>query len=163
MGNGATISRSAGSLSAAPTFGTTIHLTYTGSSALTTGPELRSTVNKLTINDTGGVTLSQNVTVADTLSLTSGYIVTGANTLTVDSTVARTTPSTVNYVIGNLQKKVLSTGTSITETYDVGTTNNSNEDYTPIKLVFANVSAVGYVLVRADSGNANRSTSALDN
>jgi CSLREA domain-containing protein len=57
LGNGATITRQSGSaLSATPTFGTTVNVTYTGSIGIATGPELpaaTTVLNNLTVSMTG--------------------------------------------------------------------------------------------------------------
>lgn len=91
MENGATISRAIGNLSAAPTFGATVNVEYTGSMAVTTGVELptvTTVLNNLTLNNSGGVTLSQNQTVNGTVTLTSGRLVLGGNTLTLGNSAA---------------------------------------------------------------------------
>lgn len=75
LGNGTTISRATGTLNSAPTFGTTVNVTYTGSTGVTTGNEIptSSTVlSALTVNNTGGVTLGAAVTVNGTLTIGSG-------------------------------------------------------------------------------------------
>jgi hypothetical protein len=75
LGNGATIIRSGGTLAAVPIFSGTVDVQYTGSSSLTTGPELptsNTALNNLTINTSGGVTLDANATVNGTLALTNG-------------------------------------------------------------------------------------------
>jgi peptidase C25-like protein len=64
MGNGATISRSNGSLGAAPIFGASVNVIYAQTSPvinIVTGPEIpaaTTVLNNLTINNSGGVTLS---------------------------------------------------------------------------------------------------------
>ncbi|MCX6158128.1 MAG: T9SS type A sorting domain-containing protein [Ignavibacteriae bacterium] len=60
LGNGATINRSAGSLSAVPTFGSSVNVIYSGSSPISSGYEIPTTpgvLNNLTTN-TGGVVQS---------------------------------------------------------------------------------------------------------
>jgi len=64
MGSGASIVRSAGSLSASPIFNNIINLEYTGSSQITTGPELPTTpgvLNNVLINNVAGVTAGGNI------------------------------------------------------------------------------------------------------
>src|SRR5206468_1594332 len=80
LGNGALISRATGSLSGTPSFGTTVNVTYTGSTAVTGGTEIpsgASVLSDLTISNSGGVTLGVSVTVNGTLTFTSGKINTG--------------------------------------------------------------------------------------
>ncbi|MEI6077569.1 MAG: hypothetical protein WCS94_18455, partial [Verrucomicrobiota bacterium] len=96
LGNGATIvvnnTGTAGSLDAAPTFGASVNVTYTGTTATTTtANELPATgLNNLTINDSGGVTLHAARTVPGTLTLTSGQLTSAANlTLNAGATISR--------------------------------------------------------------------------
>src|SRR5207248_2279562 len=87
LGNGAIISRDTGTLSAAPTFGTSVDVSYTGTIGATTGnevPSSSSVLNNLTINKSGGVILGASPTVNGTLALTSGALSIGANTLTLN-------------------------------------------------------------------------------
>src|SRR5205814_2270050 len=82
LGNGVTISRDTGTLSAAPTFGTSVNVTYTGTTGVTTGPEIPSTASvlaTLTINKSGGVTLNADSTINTSLTLTSGALSIGAH------------------------------------------------------------------------------------
>jgi len=59
---------------------------YNGSAAQNTGDGLPTTLNGgLTINNSTGVTLSQNTTVNGALTLTSGNLSLGANDLTIGS------------------------------------------------------------------------------
>jgi len=71
FGNGATVILTGGSLSAVPNFGTSVNLTYNGSS--TKGNEFPSTdiINTLTVNNTGGIVLSDNRSISN-LSLFTG-------------------------------------------------------------------------------------------
>ena len=69
--NGANIVRTAGALLGAPTFGTSVNVTYNDVSATTTGTELptSSTVlNNLTNNNTAGLTLNANTTINGTFA-----------------------------------------------------------------------------------------------
>lgn len=105
LGNGSTISRSGGSLSAAPTFGTSVNLGYTGSTALTTGiemPNSASVLNNLSINNSAGVSLGSSATVNGILTLTNGNLTTNLNTLTLGASASITGETTDRYVIGTL-------------------------------------------------------------
>ena len=132
FGTGASIVRNnsgapGGSLGSAPTFGTTVNLTYTGSVAMTSGPEIpaASTVlNNLTINDASGVTLGGNASVNGAFTLTSGNVTTGlTNVLALSASATKSRTS--GYIIGN-EKKTYSANGSFT--YDVGTANG----YSPV-------------------------------
>ena len=75
MGTGATIVRADGSLSTAPTFGTTVNLQYTNTSPITPGPEMPSSasvLSNLTINSTSEVDLAANIQVNGNLAVTAG-------------------------------------------------------------------------------------------
>ncbi len=88
LGNGGTISREAGTLSAAPTFSTTAHVEYTGTTGVTTGPELplsTTVLGNLIIDNSGDVTLGADVTVNDSLIFRSGDLITDDNKLTLAS------------------------------------------------------------------------------
>ncbi len=116
MGFGSTIIRdkqatTGGSISVAPTFGSSVNVTYTGTTAVTSGPEIPSLATvlaKLTINNSGNVTLGSNAQVNGTVAgssllFTAGKLITGANTVTMSSTAADITgASTTSYVKGTL-------------------------------------------------------------
>ncbi|MFZ4590367.1 MAG: T9SS type A sorting domain-containing protein [Ignavibacteria bacterium] len=95
LGNGTVINRSDGTLSAAPTFSTSVHLIYSGTNPITTGPEnpVSSTVlYNLTINNTGGITLDKNTTINRILTLTNGILKT-TSSYTLYFGVLATSPS----------------------------------------------------------------------
>lgn len=77
------------------TFPTTANYEYNGSASQVTGNQLPATVNKLTINNSNGVSLTATVT-ASTLELTSGKLTLGANNVTANTV---TGGSSANYVI----------------------------------------------------------------
>lgn len=88
FGNGANIiinrtgTNNAGAITVAPTFGTSVNVSYTGTGAITTGPELPSSasvLNNLTINNSAGVTLSAARTVNGALTLTTGTLSSSGN------------------------------------------------------------------------------------
>jgi hypothetical protein len=104
LGSGATISRNTGTLDAAPTFGTTVNVSYTGASAANTDYEIpaSSTVlSNLTVNKSGGVTLVASPTVNGTLTLTSGSFDVGANTLTLNGPTIAGTPANLTTTSGS--------------------------------------------------------------
>jgi len=112
--------------------------TFNGTSAQVTGTDMPTVVNNLTINNSGGVTLSAFCTVDGTFTLTSGNLMTGGSgsgTLTISSTglVSRTS----GYVIGNFKKNIAAGATS--KTFEVGTANG----YSPVTVAFGSVSVAG--------------------
>ncbi|HPI54426.1 MAG TPA: hypothetical protein PLU10_07005, partial [Chitinophagaceae bacterium] len=78
MANATTIYRSGGSLNTAPTFGSSIHVTYNqNGSTIVSGPELptnTSILSNLTINTSNGVTLSSAQTMNGVLYLQNGIL-----------------------------------------------------------------------------------------
>jgi len=90
LGNGATITRDTGTFSVAPTFGTSVNLTYIGNANITTGnerPAGATVLNNLTVNKSGGaVTLAANTTVNGNLTISAGTL--DLSTLTADRAAA---------------------------------------------------------------------------
>jgi hypothetical protein len=66
-------------------FSTTANYEYNGSSAQVTGTGLQTSVNNLTINNSAGVTLSGNVAVSGTMTMTSGALTLSSYALTYGS------------------------------------------------------------------------------
>ena len=89
LGNGANVvinrtSTAVGSLSAAPTFGTTVNVTYTGNTAITANTEIPSSstvLNNFTNNNTGGITINSPMTVNGNLTNTSALAINQATTV----------------------------------------------------------------------------------
>lgn len=94
-------------------YGTGSTYTYNGSAAQITGSGLPSTVANLIINNSAGVTLSQNVSISNTLTLTSGKLNTG---LLYEVRTTNNSPSSISghstssYIVGNLRRDVTGTG-----------------------------------------------------
>ena len=152
LGNSASISLAAGSLSVTPTFGTSVNLIYNSTSAIITGLELpisTTVLNNLTINDAAGVTLNANATLKGTLTLTSGQLITGANILTVTSTGTTTGASSSSYVNGTLSIG-FATGSGKSANFPIG----DNSSYTPVSLASATVTSAGN-LVASTIANEN--------
>ena len=135
LANGASIVRSGGSLSATPTFGTSVNVTYAQhTSSITTGVELPSSssvLNNLTVNTTNGVTLNNARTVNGTLTLTNGILTTTTtNTLTIANTASGAVSggSATAYVNGPLDRAMTATNNYL---FPVG---GNATNYRPISL-----------------------------
>jgi hypothetical protein len=118
------------------TSGSSSTVEFNGSSAQGLGGSSASTFNDLTIDNSSGVSVSDNdVTVGGVLSLTNGILAAGSQTVVVSSTgsVSRTN----GWVTGELEKPVGTGNPSVT--FEVG--NGSN--YTPAALSFSGVSNAG--------------------
>ncbi|MGE5313940.1 MAG: fibronectin type III domain-containing protein, partial [Acidobacteriota bacterium] len=92
LGSPAGISTAAGTgnvqVTGAKSFGTGANYIYNGTTgAQSTGNALPATVNKLTIGNGSGVTLTSSVTVSDTLLLQDGMFSIGSTTLTLNNAV----------------------------------------------------------------------------
>ena len=102
-----------------------------------------TTFYNLILNN-NGLTINNDETVSNTLTLTNGKITTGANTVIIPASgsVSRTN----GWVIGNLQKNVAN-GSSVSRTFEVGATN-----YDPVIVAFTSVSVAGNLTAEATAG-----------
>ncbi len=130
------------------TYSTGADYNYIGTAAQVTGNGLPATVNKLTVNNSNGVTLTNTVAVSTTLTLTSGKITTGSNELNVANTgtSAIVGYSNSNYVVGNLRRSIASTGSY---DYPVGT----SSDYQLLNLNLLAITGFSNVLCSFVAGN----------
>lgn len=117
-------------------------VTFNGSSSQSIGG---TTFNNLTINNNAGVTLTANVTINATLTLSSGIIAAGVYTLIASSTAS--VSRTSGHVYGNFRKYIALGGTSAT--FEVGDASN----YTPVLVAFASVTTAGNLTVSTTSGD----------
>ncbi|MFN8166569.1 MAG: T9SS type A sorting domain-containing protein [Bacteroidia bacterium] len=87
--------------------------TYNGSAAQAAGNGLPASIKNLTINNGNSLTLNQNTTVTNIITLTSGKINTGSYELIASNTAAGaiTGQSNTSYVYGNLRRSVSASGT----------------------------------------------------
>ena len=153
LGTGATISRSGGVLSQAPTIGTTVNVTYTGSSAITTDVELPASstaLNNLTISCSGGVTLANNQQLNGTLTLTNGTFDNDGSSGSVVLTMAD--GSKISVAAGDLTARPTFSGTlDLDYTGSTARTVNSGNyelrsDATIRNLTVSNIAASGVAL-----------------
>lgn len=138
-------------------FSTGADYIYAGASTQALGNGLPTTVRNLTINTGGTMTMSSDYTVTGTLTLTSGKINTGANTLFVtnNSTASITGYSTSNYIIGNLNRTV---GSSGAYDYPVG----SASLYQLLTLTLSGTSGFSNVLGKFTATDPNNAAYSLD-
>ena len=131
LGNGATITRTSGSLNASPIFGTTTNVIYDGTTAITTSFELPALgLNNVTINNAAGVTSSGSNTINGVLNFISGKLITGNNFVTIGTSGSITGAGT-GWVVGNLIKQTASNA-SPSFNFAIGDATN----YTPISVTF---------------------------
>ncbi|MEI8042695.1 MAG: hypothetical protein WCL11_14890, partial [Verrucomicrobiota bacterium] len=94
LGNGVTVTRAGGSLAAAPTFGATVNVAYSGATGVTAGNELPATItvlSNLTVSYSSAAALTLNAarTVNGTLTISANNtLADGGYTLTANGTVA---------------------------------------------------------------------------
>jgi hypothetical protein len=128
--------------SAAPTYGGSAILQYKGSGSQTTGAELPSNINNLTINKSNSVALSGSTIVSGTFALTSGYISLGSNNLTVNSISGG---SSTSYIITDGTGTLVQNVGPSPVTFPVGFVAS---DYTPITFSNTGTSQNYFVRVR---------------
>ncbi len=127
---------------------------FNGSSPQKIGGASATTFGNLTISNSAGVTLDPDITVNGVLDLSGGNLITGSDTVTISPT-GSVVGANPYYVLGNLAEYVPTGNVSVT--FEVGTTNNSSSDYTPVTLTFTNVAVAGYMTVSAIAGNIGSS------
>jgi hypothetical protein len=152
-------------LDAAPTFGSSVNLTYNGSTAYVCGfemPTVSTVLNNLTINNAGGVFLNGNTTVNGIATFAAGALLISANTLTVNGgcsvgtgTIAGTTESSLIFA-GSTAGPISIPG--ITGSLNNLTINNTNS--TPATYNLAGAATIGGTL-SLTSGNLNAGAFAL--
>jgi hypothetical protein len=166
--NGATISRATGTITNAPTFGSSVNVRYTSTASnVTSGPELptlTSVLNNLDIVGSQGMTLGSNATVNGILTFggSAGSIITNANTLTLASGASITGEQAGRYVVGNLATtRAVGTGSSTFGGIGVELASGTDDlgDVTVTRVSGSN----GIVTVNDNSGIARNWTIVSDN
>jgi hypothetical protein len=100
-----------------------------GASAQTISGTVSATFNNLTVDNSAGVTISNNETVNGTLTLTSGLVTTGSNVLTLGCDASTSGQSDLSYVNGKLARVYCSEASKI---YPIGKGGN----YRPLTLEY---------------------------
>ncbi len=148
--SGITSSSSSGNIqvSGSRSFSTNANYTFQGTSAQVTGSGFPSTVNNLTINNSAGVTLTNDLNVSGILTFSSGKITTGSKEVNVTNaaTSSVTGYSSSSYVVGDLRRSVNASGS-----YDfpVGTSSN----YEMINITLSGIS--GFTNILGSFTNSN--------
>jgi hypothetical protein len=123
--------------------------TLTGTAGATT------TLANLTLNNASGITLTagstHNVTVATTLTLTSGSVRTNDNVLYIASGNAIAGASATNFIVGNLRKPFPIAAGATARVFEVGTTTGAAR-YAPASLSITGVTTAGDVTVTSTAG-----------
>ncbi len=167
LGSGATLKTGSATgvngsiLSTTKSFNSGANYEFNGLVAQVTGTDMPATVNKLIVNNSNGVTLSQTTTSSTELGLTTGKLSVGSNTLTIGSAATVTGTPSASAMIdasgnGKVRKLFTADGTF---TYPIGDESN----YTPATLVFSGASTFGggayaEVTLKAEKHPANNST-----
>ncbi len=112
---------------------------FNGSAAQTMGGSGTAPFHfdKLTLNNSKGVTIGGNVLVNNILNFQSGIITTGTNTLSLASDATVTGAGTGNYAYGNLLWNI--PAGIVSKTFAIG----DNVNYTPVAVAFNNVTGAG--------------------
>lgn len=82
LGNGATISRANGTFATAPSFGYPVNLIYAGTTPITNGyekPSADSSLNNMTVTNTGGLSLDRSFVINGNLTIGAGGILNAGN------------------------------------------------------------------------------------
>ncbi len=115
---------------------------YYGSSSISVSGA--SSFRNLLINNSAGVSFSSDVTVNDTLALSSGIVTAGTSVYIASGGTVTRTGGHVNGIL----KKYIATGAT-SSTFEVGDATN----YTPVTVAFSSVSAAGDLSVKSNSGS----------
>ena len=123
------------------TYNSGANYTFNGTSQQTIYPGFPASVQNITINNPTGVVLATNVSITGSLTFITGKIYTQSNELYISNTspTAITGYNTTSYIVGNLRRAVLGTGTYI---YPLG---NIIYDE-PMSLTLAGVTGVNNIL-----------------
>ena len=130
--NGPTIAGTPSNLSTS----SSSNLIFGGSSAGVQVPSSVANLNNLTVNNSSGITLTGNITIAGTLTMTQGNITTGTNILIISNSAAGSLIRTSGTIIGRLRRTV-NTPLSTDYLFPIGTA----AYYRPAVMNFSSLSA----------------------
>lgn len=121
---------------------------FTGSSGQFIGGTVASSFYRLIINSSSDITILQDETVTNGLTLTAGNVNTGGNILILPNSATVNGGSAASYVNGNFRKGV-SSGTT-TKNFEIG----DATAYTPVTMVFpASSNSTGSITVNTTIGD----------
>jgi hypothetical protein len=134
-------------------------VTFSGGNNQTITRTGGQTFDFLTINKSGGsVTLINDITCNQTLTLTSGDIITGANEVFISSSGNISGGSTGSHIVGNLERHV-ATGSNVVRAFPLG----DGINYSPVNATLGSVTTAGSIVMRVDAGaHPNIATYALN-
>lgn len=100
----------------------------------------------ITVNNTNGVSLNNNISITTNLTFTLGNIITNANyaILTANGTTVTGASQITGFVDGNLQKYI----STSPKTFEIG----SNGNYSPLNFVFASITSAGNLICSTTAG-----------
>lgn len=117
---------------------TGVSYAFTGSMAQVAGNAVgAASINNFTINNSGGVTLTNNINITGNLTLTNGKITTNTKTVTLANSA---TGSANSYIVADATGTVTMTGITTAKTIPVGTASS----YTP--LIITSASSASYTV-----------------
>ena len=139
------------------TFDGSANYTFIGTAAQVTGADLPAAVRNLIINNAAGVSLSNSVTVNNSLLLTNGVLTLGSNNLTLAGSISGT-PGASNMVItsgtGEIRKLFSTIPSSFT--FPVGT----GSTYSPVKITLSSGTlSSAYIAVKVAGTKSSHNTS----
>jgi hypothetical protein len=131
------------------TFSTAANYLYVGTDPQTTGSDLPSHIGKITINNSAGVTLTNNVTIDSTLTLSQGKLLLGANSLTLGSvaTVNGTYSDSAMVVTDGTGELRYNSTAVDTMMFPIGDITGTAE-YSPAKIILKSGTGSGTISVR---------------
>ncbi|MFA5404573.1 MAG: T9SS type A sorting domain-containing protein [Ignavibacteria bacterium] len=122
--------------------------------------------NNLTINKTGGLNLATNVTVDNTLTLTSGLIYTLNDTLTVNGNISVASPGATKMIVlddgTNFGRLKLKTASNKSYTFPIGDTRGTDE-YSPVTInLTSGANSSAYIAVNMKNQKDANNTSTMN-